>query len=155
MVTHIEGNVSATLLQTFDRLFDKAMTKLNLECSEEERQEARESFLLRFREALDLIQDAGGSRVSSDALREMETAIDLAKRYRNIDSIIVGNETLYRSSVFNRGPTVQELIAKIQKVKHPVLGDVLTEVPVKTYENVSQFWKWKPEEFLKHGPYKR
>jgi hypothetical protein len=76
MVTHIEGNVSATLLQTFDRLFDKAMTKLNLECSEEERQEARESFLLRFREALDLIQDAGGSRVSSDALREMESAID-------------------------------------------------------------------------------
>jgi hypothetical protein len=26
---------------------------------------------------------------------------------------------------------------------------------VKTYEGVSQFWKWKPEEFLKHGPYKR
>ena len=36
--------------------------------------------------------------------REMETAIELSKRHRNIDSIIVGNETLYRSSVFNRGP---------------------------------------------------
>jgi branched-chain amino acid transport system substrate-binding protein len=32
---------------------------------------------------------------------------------------------------------------------------VLTNVPIKTYENVSQFWKWKPEEFLKNGPYKR
>ena len=52
-------------------------------------------------------------------------------------------------------PIQNVYISKIQKVKHPVLGDVLTEVPVKTYENVSQFWKWKPEEFLKHGPYKR
>ena len=47
--------------------------------------------------------------------REMETAVELSKRHRNIDSIIVGNETLYRSSVFNRGPGVQDLIAKIQR----------------------------------------
>jgi hypothetical protein len=71
-----EGTVNATLVQTFDRLFEKAMMKLNLDCSEEERQEARESFMLRFREAIDIIQDAGGGRVSSDALREMEAAID-------------------------------------------------------------------------------
>ena len=32
---------------------------------------------------------------------------------------------------------------------------VLTNVPIKTYENVSQFWTWTPEEFLKRGPYKR
>src|SRR4051812_47200429 len=31
--------------------------------------------------------------------KEIETAIALAKHHRNIDSIIVGNETLYRSSV--------------------------------------------------------
>jgi hypothetical protein len=60
----MEGNASTTLLQTFERLFEKAMMKLNLACSEEERQEARESFLRRFREALNLIQDAGGGRVS-------------------------------------------------------------------------------------------
>ena len=29
--------------------------------------------------------------------REIETAIELSKRHRNIDSVIVGNETLYRS----------------------------------------------------------
>ena len=34
-------------------------------------------------------------------------------------------------------------------------GEVLTNVPIKTYENVSQFWTWTPEEFLKRGPYKR
>jgi hypothetical protein len=43
----------------------------------------------------------------------------------------------------------------VQKVKHPVLGEVLTNVPFKTYPAVSQFWTWKPEEFLKRGPYKR
>jgi branched-chain amino acid transport system substrate-binding protein len=52
-------------------------------------------------------------------------------------------------------PIQNVYISKIQKIKHPVLGDVLTNVPIKTYEAVSQFWKWTPEEFLKRGPYKR
>jgi branched-chain amino acid transport system substrate-binding protein len=52
-------------------------------------------------------------------------------------------------------PIQNVYVSKIEKVKHPVLGDVLINVPVKTYENVSQFWTWKPEEFLKQGPYKR
>ena len=41
------------------------------------------------------------------------------------------------------------------EINHPVLGPVLANVPVKTYEGVSQFWTWSPEEFLKRGPYKR
>ena len=52
-------------------------------------------------------------------------------------------------------PIQNVYISKVQKIKHPVLGDVLTNVPIKTYEAVSQFWKWTPEEFLKRGPYKR
>jgi branched-chain amino acid transport system substrate-binding protein len=52
-------------------------------------------------------------------------------------------------------PIQNVYVSKIQKVKHPVLGEVLVNVPVKTYEGVSQFWTWKPEEFLKQGPYKR
>ncbi len=52
-------------------------------------------------------------------------------------------------------PIQNVYISKIQKIKHPVLGDVLTNVPFKTYEAVSQFWTWPPEEFLKRGPYKR
>jgi branched-chain amino acid transport system substrate-binding protein len=52
-------------------------------------------------------------------------------------------------------PIQNVYISKIEKVKHPVLGEVLTNVPIKTYEAVSQFWKWKPEEFLERGAYKR
>lgn len=70
--------------------------------------------------------------------KEIETAIALAKRYRNIDSVVVGNETLYRSEVLNRGPTVAELIAKIQRVKREV------QVPVTTAE-VWDIWLDHPE----------
>ena len=52
-------------------------------------------------------------------------------------------------------PIQNVYIAKIEKMKHPVLGEVLIPKPVKTYEAVSQFWTWKPEEFLARGPYKR
>jgi branched-chain amino acid transport system substrate-binding protein len=52
-------------------------------------------------------------------------------------------------------PIQNVYITRIQKIKHPVLGEVLTNVPVKTYPAVSQFWTWSPEEFLKRGPYKR
>ena len=52
-------------------------------------------------------------------------------------------------------PIQNVYISKVQKIKHPVLGEVLTNVPIKTYQAVSQFWKWTPEEFLKRGPYKR
>jgi branched-chain amino acid transport system substrate-binding protein len=52
-------------------------------------------------------------------------------------------------------PIQNVYISRIQKIKHPVLGDVLANVPVKTYPAVSQFWTWPPEEFLKRGPYKR
>lgn len=52
-------------------------------------------------------------------------------------------------------PIQNVYVSKIEKVKHPVLGDVLVNVPVKTYEGVSQFWTWDPQDFLKRGPYKR
>jgi branched-chain amino acid transport system substrate-binding protein len=52
-------------------------------------------------------------------------------------------------------PIQNVYISQIQKINHPVLGQVLTNVPIKTYPAVSQFWTWQPEEFLKRGPYKR
>jgi branched-chain amino acid transport system substrate-binding protein len=52
-------------------------------------------------------------------------------------------------------PIQNVYVTRIQKIAHPAVGTVLTNVPIKTYENVSQFWHWKPEEFLKRGPYKR
>jgi exo-beta-1,3-glucanase (GH17 family) len=70
--------------------------------------------------------------------REIETAIALTKHHRNIDSIIVGNETLYRSQVRGHGPTVKDLIDKIQRVKREV------SVPVTTAE-VWDVWLDHPE----------
>lgn len=52
-------------------------------------------------------------------------------------------------------PVQNVYISKIQKINHPVLGEVLTNVPFKTYPAVSQFWTWTPDEFLRRGPYKR
>ena len=52
-------------------------------------------------------------------------------------------------------PIQNMYITRLQKVKHPILGDQLMNIPVKTYKEVSQFWTYPPEEFLKRGPYKR
>ena len=52
-------------------------------------------------------------------------------------------------------PIQNVYITQVKKVKHPIVGDVLVNVPIHTYEGVSQFWKYMPEEFLKRGPYKR
>jgi hypothetical protein len=52
-------------------------------------------------------------------------------------------------------PVQNVYIAKVVKVKHPILGDVKMTEPVKTYTAVSQFWTWKPDEFMARGPYKR
>jgi branched-chain amino acid transport system substrate-binding protein len=52
-------------------------------------------------------------------------------------------------------PIQNVYVAKVEKIKHPLLGDVLINRPIKTYEAVSQFWTWTPEEFLARGPYKR
>ena len=52
-------------------------------------------------------------------------------------------------------PIQNVYISKVEKVKHEVLGDIKINVPIKTYKEVSQFWNWKPEDFLAKGPYKR
>jgi branched-chain amino acid transport system substrate-binding protein len=52
-------------------------------------------------------------------------------------------------------PIQNVYVSRIQKIRHPDLGEVLINVPIKTYPAVSQFWKWTPEEFLARGPYKR
>jgi exo-beta-1,3-glucanase (GH17 family)/cellulose synthase/poly-beta-1,6-N-acetylglucosamine synthase-like glycosyltransferase len=53
--------------------------------------------------------------------RELGAVIDLARRHRNIDSIVVGNETIYRGE-----QTVDELIRKIQRVKRDTSVAVTT-----------------------------
>jgi exo-beta-1,3-glucanase (GH17 family)/glycosyltransferase involved in cell wall biosynthesis len=65
--------------------------------------------------------------------REIQSAIDLAKRYGDVNSVIVGNETIYRAD-----QTVPELIKKIQQVKRSV------SVPVSTGE-IWNVWLEHPE----------
>jgi exo-beta-1,3-glucanase (GH17 family)/cellulose synthase/poly-beta-1,6-N-acetylglucosamine synthase-like glycosyltransferase len=77
--------------------------------------------------------------------REIETAITLTKHYRNVESIIVGNETIFRAQaehrnnpLYNANETVRDLIAKIQRVKREV------SVPV-TAAEVPNVWLEYPQ----------
>ena len=73
--------------------------------------------------------------------REVETAVALAKHHRNIESIIVGNEAVFRSQALHKqdpNEVVRNLIAKIQRVKREV------SVPVSTAE-VPNVWLEYPQ----------
>ena len=65
--------------------------------------------------------------------REMRNVIDLARKHRNVDSVVVGNETIYRGE-----QTIDELIRKIHRVKRE------TSVPVTTGE-IWSAWIEHPE----------
>jgi len=65
--------------------------------------------------------------------RELRAALDLAKKHRNVNGIVVGNETIYRGE-----KTVEELIKTIQRVKRE------SNVPVTTGE-IWNIWIEHPE----------
>jgi exo-beta-1,3-glucanase (GH17 family)/cellulose synthase/poly-beta-1,6-N-acetylglucosamine synthase-like glycosyltransferase len=65
--------------------------------------------------------------------RELRAAVDLAKRHRNVNGIVVGNETIFRGE-----KPVSELIKLIHKVKRE------TQVPVTTGE-IWHVWIEHPE----------
>ena len=50
-------------------------------------------------------------------------------------------------------PVQNTYISQVERVEHPVLGSVLMNTPIKTYEGVSQFWTMDPDAFLERGPY--
>jgi len=76
MFNRAEIEDQETLLQAFDRLFDRAAAKLNIRYTAEEREQARRSFASRFREAIELVEREERSSVTDRELREMEAAID-------------------------------------------------------------------------------
>jgi len=63
------------LLQAFDRLFDAASRKLNVECTPEERAEAKEQFANRFDGALKVAAKVEVPELPSGVIEGMETAI--------------------------------------------------------------------------------
>jgi branched-chain amino acid transport system substrate-binding protein len=52
-------------------------------------------------------------------------------------------------------PVQNVYISKVEKVNHPILGEIKINVPIEAYRQVSQFWNWDAKDFLAGGPYKR
>jgi hypothetical protein len=73
-MTDVRGK--AAVLMAFDRLFERAASKLNLECTVEEREAAKRSFVERYQPALDLVEQAALPAIPEPALAAMEAAID-------------------------------------------------------------------------------
>jgi exo-beta-1,3-glucanase (GH17 family)/cellulose synthase/poly-beta-1,6-N-acetylglucosamine synthase-like glycosyltransferase len=65
--------------------------------------------------------------------QELRAAIDLAKKHRNVNAIVVGNETIYRAD-----KTVDELVETIKRVKRE------SPVPVTTGE-IWSVWQDNPQ----------
>lgn len=64
------------ILSAFDRLFDRAADKLRLECSPEERAEAKRSFTERYDEALQMLDRVDFPAIEEAHLSRMEAAVD-------------------------------------------------------------------------------
>ncbi len=63
------------VLQAFDRLFDKAAAKLRVECTDEEKQEAKRQFAQRFSAALEVAGEISMPEIPEDVMRGMEESI--------------------------------------------------------------------------------
>jgi hypothetical protein len=64
------------MLRAFDRLFDRAARKLKVECSEEEKAEAKRQFSDRFGALLDGLSNVPLGQMPDEVLSGMEGAID-------------------------------------------------------------------------------
>src|SRR5262245_14586653 len=64
------------LLAAFDRLFERAAHKLNLECTPEEREDAKRAFVERYEQALSLVDQAKMPAIPEAALERMEASIE-------------------------------------------------------------------------------
>jgi len=64
------------MLAAFDRLFERAASKLNLKCTNEEREEARRSFAERYDEALTMMDTTEFPPIAEPVLERMENALD-------------------------------------------------------------------------------
>src|SRR5262249_49911632 len=64
------------VLNAFDRLFDKAATKLHVECGTEEKEEAKRHFAERFSAALDVVGQVTSPDIPQEVMKGMEDAID-------------------------------------------------------------------------------
>ena len=64
------------LLEAFDRLFDKAAKKLAVECTDEEKEDAKRSFEERFAKLLEALKELQLDELPEEAVKGMEESID-------------------------------------------------------------------------------
>ena len=64
------------MLRAFDRLFDRAAQKLSVECSADEKEEAKKQFSERFATLLDALHRVNVEELPEEAIEGMEKAID-------------------------------------------------------------------------------
>lgn len=64
------------MFEAFDRLFDRAASKLKVECTDEERDEAKRQFGLRFAALLEALGQIQVERLPDEVIGGMEAAID-------------------------------------------------------------------------------
>jgi hypothetical protein len=64
------------LLQAFDRLFEKAARKLSVECTEDEKAEAKRRFEERFAMLLEALRKLELPELPEEAVRSMEEGIE-------------------------------------------------------------------------------
>jgi hypothetical protein len=64
------------LLTAFDRLFDRAASKLDLDCSEQDRAEARQNFIDRYDHTLQTLDQIELPAIPESTVERMEEAID-------------------------------------------------------------------------------
>jgi len=64
------------LLNAFDHLFEKAAAKLHVQCSPEEKEEAKRNFAERFSAALDIAGQVPVPEIPPEVMTAMEQAID-------------------------------------------------------------------------------
>lgn len=64
------------VLSAFDRMFDKAATKLGIDCSGDEKEQARRTFAERFSGALDVAAAVQMTQIPEEVMQEMEEAIE-------------------------------------------------------------------------------
>lgn len=71
-----ENKGKQALIEAFDRLLDRALARLNFDCSQPEKDEAKRHFFERYEQVLDVLEQAEFPAIPEAALVEMESSID-------------------------------------------------------------------------------
>lgn len=69
-------NGKEALLSVFDRLFDKAASKLGIDCDEHDKDAAKRTFAERFSAALDAVAQVHVAQIPDDVMQTMEEGIE-------------------------------------------------------------------------------